>query len=195
MIMSWLGFPTLASPLIGTRHIQCFLCFCCLSLAYALRVNLSVGIVAMTDKNATQSDYEDFDWDESTKSYLLSSFFWGYITTQIPGGQIAQKYGAKTILLVGVTLCSLLSLLTPVAAHLGGWKLLFALRVIQGMLQGCVHPATHNGTRGGKSTLARFVTQALNSALWLCWLLVVYCRFVCWLPGIFYISALWHCMG
>lgn len=74
---------------------------------------------------------------------MLSSFFWGYITTQIPGGQIAQKYGAKTILLVGVTLCSLLSLLTPVAAHLGGWKLLFALRVIQGMLQGCVHPATH----------------------------------------------------
>lgn len=26
---------------------------------------------------------------------------------------------------------------------MGGWKFLFALRVIQGMLQGCVHPATH----------------------------------------------------
>ncbi|XP_037951748.1 putative inorganic phosphate cotransporter [Teleopsis dalmanni] len=131
------------APLIGTRHIQCFLCFCCLSLCYALRVNLTVAIVAMTDQNSTNTNVEIFDWDEGTKSYLLSSFFWGYIITQIPGGHIAQKYGAKMLLLIGITLCSLFTLLTPLAASLGGWQLLFALRVMQGLLQGSVHPATH----------------------------------------------------
>lgn len=73
----------------------------------------------------------------------MSSFFWGYIITQIPGGHIAQKYGAKMILLIGVTLCSLLTLLTPLAATLGGWQYLVGVRVVQGFLQGSVHPATH----------------------------------------------------
>ncbi|XP_018804075.1 PREDICTED: putative inorganic phosphate cotransporter isoform X1 [Bactrocera latifrons] len=131
------------APIIGTRHIQCFLCFCCLSICYALRVNLSVGIVAMTDRNSTNSNLTVYDWSEGTKSYVLSSFFWGYIVTQIPGGHIAQKYGAKTLLLIGITLCSVLTLLTPLAVEFGGWQLLFALRVIQGLLQGSVHPATH----------------------------------------------------
>ncbi|XP_029406031.2 putative inorganic phosphate cotransporter isoform X1 [Bactrocera dorsalis] len=131
------------APIIGTRHIQCFLCFCCLSICYALRVNLSVGIVAMTDRNSTNSNLTVYDWSEGTKSYVLSSFFWGYIVTQIPGGHIAQKYGAKTLLLIGITLCSVLTLLTPLAVEFGGWQLLFALRVVQGLLQGSVHPATH----------------------------------------------------
>ncbi|XP_004520753.1 putative inorganic phosphate cotransporter isoform X2 [Ceratitis capitata] len=133
----------LKTPIIGTRHIQCFLCFCCLSICYALRVNLSVAIVAMTDRNSTNGDLKVYDWNEGTKSYVLSSFFWGYIITQIPGGHIAQKYGAKNLLLIGITLCSILTLLTPLAVEFGGWQLLFALRVVQGLLQGSVHPATH----------------------------------------------------
>jgi len=32
------------------RHVQCILCFFCLTLAYAWRVNLSVALVAMTEK-------------------------------------------------------------------------------------------------------------------------------------------------
>ncbi|XP_055857015.1 putative inorganic phosphate cotransporter [Episyrphus balteatus] len=129
--------------LFGTRHLQCFLCFCCLSVAYALRVNLSVAIVAMTDKNASNMNFEEFEWDEQKKSLLLSSFFWGYVITQIPGGQIAQRYGAKFVLLFGILTCSLMACLTPICASFGGWRLVFVLRVIQGMVQGCVHPATH----------------------------------------------------
>lgn len=45
-------------PRFGVRHIQCILAFCGLAVAYALRVNLSVAIVAMTDKNATNPDFE-----------------------------------------------------------------------------------------------------------------------------------------
>jgi len=57
--------------------VLAFLGFCNI---YALRVNLSVAIVSMTEK-------KDFDWDASTQGIILSSFFYGYIVTQIPGGK------------------------------------------------------------------------------------------------------------
>ncbi|XP_055837640.1 putative inorganic phosphate cotransporter [Episyrphus balteatus] len=129
---------------LGARHFQCFLVFCGLSVAYALRVNLSVAIVAMTDRNSTNPEFTDFyDWDAKTKSLLLSSFFWGYVVTQIPGGFLAHKYGAKFTLFTGIAVCSVLALLTPLAAEIGSWRLVFALRVIQGLCQGVVFPSTH----------------------------------------------------
>lgn len=35
----------------GVRHVQALLMFCCLTVAYSMRVTMSVAIVAMTDKN------------------------------------------------------------------------------------------------------------------------------------------------
>lgn len=42
--------------LIGQRHVQSLMLFICLVLAYAFRVNMSVGIVAITD-NSVNKDY------------------------------------------------------------------------------------------------------------------------------------------
>lgn len=42
----------------GIRHFQAFLIFVGLSVAYSLRVNLSVAIVAMTDKESANPDFE-----------------------------------------------------------------------------------------------------------------------------------------
>lgn len=42
----------------GMRHFQTFLMFLGLTLAYAMRVNMSVAIVAMTDKNAANPDFD-----------------------------------------------------------------------------------------------------------------------------------------
>lgn len=59
---------------------------------YALRVNLSVAIVAMTEnrtvtytnETGTYTTYEQyFDWDSKIKGIILSSFFYGYITTEV----------------------------------------------------------------------------------------------------------------
>ncbi|XP_073812051.1 putative inorganic phosphate cotransporter isoform X1 [Musca autumnalis] len=127
----------------GIRHLQCFLLFCGLSVAYALRVNLSVAIVAMTDKQATNPEFDEFDWTEKTKSLLLSSFFWGYVITQVPAGTLARKFGGKIMMLTGVFVCSLLTVLTPICARLGDWKLVCALRVIMGLSQGFLFPSTH----------------------------------------------------
>lgn len=62
--------------------------------------------------------------------------------TQIPGGQLAKRLGGKIMLLTSITLCSLLSLLTPTFAAYG-WKAVVMLRVAQGLCQGCIFPSTH----------------------------------------------------
>lgn len=131
------------SSVFGVRHLQCLQLFFCLTVAYALRVNLSVAIVAMTDKNATNPDFEEYQWDEKTKSLILSSFFWGYVVTQVPAGQMAQIFGAKILLFFGILICSLLNVLTPWCASVGGWQVICGLRLVQGLCQGVIFPSTH----------------------------------------------------
>lgn len=126
----------------GVRHVQTLLLFFGLTVAYALRVNLSVAIVAMVDKSS-KSDFDHFDWNEQTKSVILSSFFWGYVVTQIPAGQLAQRVGAKVLLLFSLGICSTLAVLTPLFAHLGDDKLVITLRIVQGLSQGFIFPSTH----------------------------------------------------
>ncbi|XP_050323734.1 putative inorganic phosphate cotransporter [Bactrocera neohumeralis] len=131
------------APLFGARHVQCILMFFGLAAAYAQRVNLSVAIVAMMDKSSANPDFEEFHWSESTKSYLLSSFFWGYFVTQIPGSQLAHRFGGKITLLLGIVLSGLLALFSPLGVHLGNWQVLFGLRLCQGLLQGSTFASIH----------------------------------------------------
>lgn len=37
----------------------------------------------------------EFDWSHDVQGVILSSFFYGYIVTQIPGGYLAATYGGK----------------------------------------------------------------------------------------------------
>ncbi|CAD7076657.1 unnamed protein product [Hermetia illucens] len=84
-----------------------------------------------------------FNWSESVKANVLGAFFWGYMLSQIPGGYLAEKYGAKYVLLLATVICSLLSLITPIGTHLGDWYLLFAIRIVIGLCQGVTFPACH----------------------------------------------------
>lgn len=128
-------------PNCGVRHLQCVLLFFGLTVAYALRVNLSVAIVAMTD-NSTNPDFETYNWDN--KGVVLSSFFFGYVVTQVPSGQLAHRFGAKYLLFFGLLLCSVLAIGTPWLASFGGQSAVIAVRVVQGLSQGVVFPSTHN---------------------------------------------------
>lgn len=60
LIMVFLHFFSFiyVAGVFGVRHLQTFLMFLGLTLAYALRVNMSVAIVAMTDRHAANPDYE-----------------------------------------------------------------------------------------------------------------------------------------
>ncbi|XP_054738875.1 putative inorganic phosphate cotransporter [Anastrepha obliqua] len=141
------GIPTAKSGIeksaFGVRHLQSMLIFFGLCAVFMMRVNLSVAIVAMMDRNSTNPDFPDYDWSEQTKSLLLSSFFWGYFLTQIPGGQLSERFGGKVMLLFSVGTSGFLALFTPLSARVGDWQLTCALRFLQGFCQGVIYPSTH----------------------------------------------------
>jgi hypothetical protein len=39
-----------------------------------------------------------YGWSEATKGLVLSSFFWGYVPGQVPGGLAAQRFGGARVL-------------------------------------------------------------------------------------------------
>lgn len=128
-------------PIFGRRHVQCLLLFFGVSVIYAMRVNLSIAIVPMMDKNASNPDFPEYKWSEQTKSRVISSFFCGYIFTQVPGGNLARRFGGKVMVLFTMTSSSILAILTPLAASIGDWWLLCMLRFLQGLGQGSTMPA------------------------------------------------------
>uniref|UniRef100_A0A6M2DW71 Putative permease of the major facilitator superfamily protein n=1 Tax=Xenopsylla cheopis TaxID=163159 RepID=A0A6M2DW71_XENCH len=128
---------------------------------YAMRVNLSIAIVAMVNNTAAPHEnytihkrmprtvinssvvHEgEFDWDEATQGVILGSFFYGYVLTQIPGGRLAEVFGGKLIYGLGVFITALFTLLTPVAARINYW-LLLVVRILEGVGEGVTFPAMH----------------------------------------------------
>ena len=62
---------------------------------------------------------------------VLSSFSWGYLTTQLTGGIMAEKYGTKKVYGFNLFLCGILSFLSPWVAKWHFYAFI-TLRVLQG---------------------------------------------------------------
>ncbi|RZF36579.1 hypothetical protein LSTR_LSTR010690 [Laodelphax striatellus] len=125
------------------RQGQYLLLFACFSVAFMVRLDITVAIVAMTDRFSANTDYPDFFWDLKTKSKVLSAFFWGYFVLQIPGGILARKFGPKPVLTTAIFVGSCASLLIPKCAEHFDWPAVCALRLIQGLSQGFLHPSIY----------------------------------------------------
>lgn len=89
----------------------------------------------VTLPNGTVIKEKEFDWDSTQKGLVLSSFFYGYITTQFLGGYYASKIGGTLIFGLGIGATAILTLLTPLAAK-GSFWLLLAVRIIEGVFEG-----------------------------------------------------------
>ena len=63
--------------------------------------------------------------------WILSSFYFGSIITQVPGGWLAERYGGRWIFGIGIVMTAVLTLFTQLATywHIGA---LIALRVAEG---------------------------------------------------------------
>ncbi|XP_077351196.1 sialin isoform X2 [Festucalex cinctus] len=133
-------------------------------VVYALRVNLSVAMVDMLNTthqvqvnhssslcpahpsparpkhNHTASVY---NWDSRTQGWILGSFFYGYILTQIPGGYLAGRFGPKWLMGLGILGTVIFTLLTPLAAELGAGYLI-AVRILEGIGEGVTYPAMYS---------------------------------------------------
>lgn len=84
---------------------------------------------------------ELYNWDEATQGFLLSAFYYGYVITHLPGGLLAEKFGGKWTLGIGLLITSVATALTPLAVTLGGAKGLFIIRVIEGFGEVRLHNA------------------------------------------------------
>ncbi|XP_030171710.1 sialin isoform X1 [Lynx canadensis] len=153
-----------AAPVCGSaRYNLAVLAFFGFFVLYALRVNLSVALVDMIDSNTTLADNKTskecaehsapikvlhnqtgkrYQWDAETQGWILGSFFYGYIITQIPGGYIASKVGGKLLLGFGILGTAIFTLFTPVAADFGVGALI-VLRALEGLGEGVTFPAMH----------------------------------------------------
>ncbi|XP_065056209.1 sialin-like isoform X2 [Rhopilema esculentum] len=132
------------------RYLLAILSFLGFLNLYFLRVNLSVALVAMvSNKTITNSsgyvvftEPADFSWNTKEQGIILSSFFYGYIITQIPSGYLAARFGGKNLFGGGILMTGLFTLLTPLAARMS-IKFLIAVRVLQGLSQGVTFPCMH----------------------------------------------------
>ncbi|KAK6945179.1 Major facilitator superfamily, partial [Dillenia turbinata] len=96
------------------------------SLAFVIcnmdKVNLSVAIIPMSHQ---------FGWNSSVAGLVQSSFFWGYMLSQLPGGWLAKVFGGRKVLEVGVLTWSFATALVPfLAGYMPG--LVFA-RILVGI--------------------------------------------------------------
>ncbi|OWR51221.1 sodium-dependent phosphate transporter [Danaus plexippus plexippus] len=81
-----------------------------------------------------------FEWSEATQGLVLSAFYYGYVLTHIPGGIIAERYGGKWVLGLGLLSTALCTFITPFAVKTGGATALFILRVVEGFGEGPTMP-------------------------------------------------------
>ncbi|GFP91507.1 probable anion transporter 2 chloroplastic [Phtheirospermum japonicum] len=116
------------------RWVMVLLCFASFLLCNMDRVNMSIAILPMS---------KEFNWNSTTVGLIQSSFFWGYLLTQIVGGIWADKIGGKRVLGFGVIWWSIATVLTPVAARLG-LPFLLVTRAFMGIGEGVAMPAMNN---------------------------------------------------
>lgn len=86
-------------------------------------------------KGNLEFNWQDYggtlDWSGPIQSYVLASFYWAYIVSQVVGGLATQKLGTKKVFGYAQLATALSSLCIPIAAetHYG---LVIALRFVQG---------------------------------------------------------------
>src|SRR5687767_360199 len=108
-------------------------CFLSVVVCYIDRVNISYAILPMA---------KEYGWDTATQGWVLSSFFMGYLVTQLAGGWAAARIGGRTLLTIGVLWWSLFTILTPPAASISLGALLCA-RIGMGLGEGVAFPAIY----------------------------------------------------
>lgn len=103
--------------------------------------NVPIALDAMTrDYFPSKSNLHVFRWDHEQKQIVLSSFFWGFVVSSIPGAILSKKFGSKIMLFVTIFGSSVLSLVTPIVVIKGEWLAFCGVRVVQGLFHGMVTP-------------------------------------------------------
>ncbi|XP_069705446.1 sialin-like isoform X1 [Periplaneta americana] len=150
-----------------------FLVFTGAAIHFMVRMNMNIAIVAMVKKhyrNASvisnecitnessefkyekkySKDYfigtnEVYDWDEHQQNLILGAVNWIYPLAQLPGGLLGHHYGTKLVFGINTLIMSVLGFVIPLSAATD-FRILIAIRLLQGILAGLSWPSLHNLT-------------------------------------------------
>jgi len=108
----------------STKRLTLTLLWCAFFVAYLDRTNISVAGPAMS---------RALGLTPQTFGYVLAAFTAGYALTQIPGGLLADRFGAKRMLLAALLVWSVFTGLTGLATSIVA---LIVIRVLFGVGEG-----------------------------------------------------------
>jgi MFS family permease len=101
-------------------------------IAYVDRVNLSVALIDVDFK-------EYFQLTNADRGMVSSAFFWSYALLQMPAGWIVDRFGSKYPMAISFAVWSLLTAATALTT---GFASLFAIRLLLGVGEAVMHPAS-----------------------------------------------------
>lgn len=124
--------PLNASP-AGSRWLV-FMTVLAVYICMIDRIAISIAIIPMAEQNG---------WSPTVQGAVMSAFFLGYVTLQIPAGYLSDRFGGKWVLGLGVLLWSCFTLLTPASA-LMGISVLLACRFLMGVAEAVTWPSIYS---------------------------------------------------
>jgi ACS family glucarate transporter-like MFS transporter len=118
------------------RWVLIFWMFLMSSIAYLDRVNVSIAGAAIQ---------RDYGLSDIQLGYVFSAFILGYALFQAPGGRLADRFGPRLIITLGVAWWGLFTTLTTmVPVGLGvSMALLILVRFLLGIGEAVVYPASN----------------------------------------------------
>lgn len=149
------------SFIISTRFLLAIMIFFGVGFQYMQKIDMGIAIVCMVNSTAVQELYNDtsgggsiyandssclfhpgarnstkgegtYVWSKPVQGFILSSYFFGYILTQIPAGWLTLKYGGKRVLAASMFCGSVMTILLAPVATLG-YQWLIVARFITGL--------------------------------------------------------------
>lgn len=81
---------------------------------------------------------------KSFQGIILSSFYVGYVATHIPGALLAEKFGGKYAVGMGIFLTSVFTVLVPIMTKWFGSSGMILMRVLMGASSGVIFPALNH---------------------------------------------------
>ncbi|KAH9387716.1 hypothetical protein TYRP_008910 [Tyrophagus putrescentiae] len=128
------------------RHVIAVMIFSCTFAAYISRVNLTVTIVHMAKGKDIEKVFQDgslrggekrYDWDETDQGQILSSFYLLYLSMQIPGGRLIDRFGPRRLCSLALLGTGVINLLLPLLVE-HSYLLFIGSRILMGGLQATV---------------------------------------------------------
>ena len=119
-------------------------------------MNINIALVEMTNPNNPYGPYINWTtigWGDNAAdsvkdalSQVKSALNLGCFFSHLPGGRLAEMFGAKKVIGISMLLSTLLSAATPLVCYLplspsGLVWVLYAIQFIQGLLQGAIIPS------------------------------------------------------